>query len=124
MAINDIMPGVKVEVFVNGQALTEHTDKDLDNDERTITRYIEAISGEEFEIRVELDEEFKFKGNCLSWDVFADGQLLTEHTVRAASKKRCGISDSINDGDGTKRAFRFASLETGKYSPLFCGWVD
>lgn len=52
MAILKTLPGVEVTIRVKGKALQEYGDKMLDDDFDTVSRYIEAQSGQTFEIKI------------------------------------------------------------------------
>jgi hypothetical protein len=46
MAISEYLPGVVVDVQVNGTSLKEYQDPELEEQQRTTTRYVEAESGQ------------------------------------------------------------------------------
>lgn len=73
MAISELMPGVDVCIKVDGQALREYEDNDTEDEDRTVMRYIEAVSGQVFELQIEVKQNFKFFGDVLSFDVHVDG---------------------------------------------------
>lgn len=55
MAIADSLPGVKIEVIVDGSALKEYEEPDAEDNEDeqgTVTRYIEAESAKVFAVSI------------------------------------------------------------------------
>lgn len=114
MAINDILPGVTVEVTVNDLALREHQDHDLEEEDRTVTRYIEATSGQVFAIRLHLDPSFAFLSNCLVCEVSVDGGAV-ESPILREGKPRTRTSQGRTSECGKRVSkYRFTSLETGR----------
>jgi hypothetical protein len=112
MAVIDILPGVKVEVTVKGGALKEYEDPDIEEEERTVTRYIEAVSGQVFEISAIVLPNFKFKGNRISFQYFVDSTRIENISIKKNERDRNAISEGCDPGDGQIRKYRFATLET------------
>jgi len=52
--------GCDVAVEVARQALKEYEDEDVPDEERSLTRYVEVVTGAKFGIRVKLDASFKW----------------------------------------------------------------
>lgn len=118
MAISDNVPGVKVTVAVDGTDLTEYRDEDLEEEEGTTTRFIEAKTGQTFEVRITVDRGFHFAGDTLACYVSLDGQwvhtpLIGQDSCRFQS--HCRTSSGALTGDGMLRKYQFAELE-GKSS--------
>lgn len=118
MAISDELPGVKVAIRANGKDLKEYRDPDLDDDTGTTTRYIEAVSGQAFTVRITVPKGFKFPaGNVLSFHVFVDGRWIDNPL---AFKKDCRTADIRTKSRGYHvsqkevRTLQFSSLETGQ----------
>ncbi|KAK5171285.1 uncharacterized protein LTR77_004429 [Saxophila tyrrhenica] len=105
---NDI-PGLVVEVTVGGEALREYQKDDLEDVARTTTRYIEAVTGQEFVVSIKLLEDFKFMGNCLAAKVYADGTMLTSALMCYELDVR--EVEGIEIGDDTVRKASFADVE-------------
>lgn len=114
MAISDALPGVKIEVIVNGAALKEHEDHELVEDRRTTTRYIEAVSGQVFAVAIKLLPSFEFKGDCVAFPIFADGTWVQAPHLYKGKSKTTYLSEGRDVGGGMVRECRFAALETGK----------
>ena len=121
MAIIDDLPGVIVEVVVDGEALKEYEDRDLgDDDDHAKTCYIEAKTGKHFQILIKVPKGFNFLGDCLRCDVEADGHRTSCPIVRQSG---CRLRDHVREVQGMKgsngniREFMFTSLETGKWLP-------
>jgi hypothetical protein len=57
MAIYPDHPGLKAEVIVNGSALAEFDDN-KSPEHNTTTRYVEAVAGEHFSIRVVIPPKY------------------------------------------------------------------
>jgi hypothetical protein len=148
MAIQDDTPGLEVVVCMDGTSLEEY-----DNDEeeeakpglqsgvmkyqaaRTVTKYIESVSDQEFTIQLKLAPPFKMDYACLVADVRIDGKLVASpgiqksHNIRYFSgsyvtKSFRRVVEGMNvDAPGkTGRAlvtnFKFAKIETSKLCKL------
>ena len=87
MAISDDLPGVKVEVVVRGTKLEEH-DYDDTEEQRTITKYVEATSGQIFAVLINLLPSFEFQGGCIEFEVEADGMKMGNHIITQHSGHR------------------------------------
>ncbi len=115
MVVTDDIPGLEVTVTVNDEALKEYHETGLDEGERMTTRYIEAVSGQQFAIKMRVDDSFLFKGNCISFHVYVDGQRAHAPFIKKITRTHGRISEGQNTNHGTKvKRYRFASLETGK----------
>lgn len=121
MAVSDVLPGVEVTIVSGNAKLKEYEDDDieLEGQERTITRYVEAVSGQEFEIHWRVDESVEFLGDCMTFHIYVDGQRVmkrytTDREVerRGFSLKRCkGYEVSATE----TRRFCFAGLDIGEH---------
>lgn len=85
MAISPALPGVEVIVQVDGQALHEYDDEHMEESLRhepkhlrakASSKYIEAITGQEFAIEVELTKDFEAMPHGLVFDLHADGRYI------------------------------------------------
>lgn len=111
MAVIDVLPGVEVTVDVDGNPLKEYEDRDEEEPEKTITRYVEAQSGKKFSIRVKCSKECKFKGDSITFRFYADGTNADAIVLEKTSP------DYVCQGfesHGRTSKFRFSTLETGK----------
>jgi hypothetical protein len=85
MAISAAEPGVKVTVQVDGQALHEYDDERMEESLRhepkhlrakASSKYIEAITGLEFAIEIELKKNFEAMAHGLVFDLHADVRYI------------------------------------------------
>ena len=113
MAIIDDIPGVRVEVIVEGSALQEHVDDDVEKSDRTITRYIKAVSDQVFAVSIELLPEFEFRGDCIGFDVYVDGVWIDGPLIRKDEYAYATLSEGRDTEDGKVKKFRFATFEPG-----------
>lgn len=121
MGIVEALPGVTVSIVVNGSALHEYEDPDIEDTTTTITRYVEAVSNETFEVRILVPSGTQFKGNVLSFHVFADGTLMSRRMVEPKLNKPPGRRKTVKgwrDDKGMLERFRFNELRTGKLLAL------
>lgn len=119
MAISDLMPGLAVNIKVNGQILKEYNDSDLAAEDRTVTRYIEAVSGDIFEIGLQVEKGFRFFGDALSFDVHVDGSDKVDGPLIRREKCIGGEHTRISKGcrlpDDQVKLYQFASVKTGMF---------
>lgn len=115
MAIIDASPGVEVEMIVDDLPLKEYEDSEIDEeDERTTTRFVEAMSSQVFGIRCKLLPNFKYEGNGVGFSLSADGTFVDGRFIMKDSLQTV-ISKGYQAGQGDVRKYRFAELETGTY---------
>lgn len=117
MAISDDVHGIEITITVDEQGLKEYVDRDLDEDERTTTRYIEAKSGATFGVRAKVSKNFAFLGTAITVQVYVDGErmdtlLIMRSKCRAGGKLR--HSRGHIPCPGQLCQYRFAVLETGE----------
>lgn len=119
MAISDQLPGLEVTVTQNGQAIHEHIYDEVVEEPRTKTRYIEAQSGQNFEICLRLAQGTNFQGDSLECRIFVDGTwvrtpLLLKRDTRFAALVE--VTEGVKaQQDLLLRKFRFAGLQTGLF---------
>ena len=113
MAISDILPGVKIEIIVNGAALKEYEDDTVNDEERTVTRYVEAASGQVFEVLIEVSPAFKFEGERVRFQIHADGVCVDSPLIAKSAFNVTRLSEGREVAGGKVKRYRFASLETG-----------
>jgi cytochrome c oxidase assembly protein Cox11 len=92
MAVIDILPGVEVEVVVGETALKEYEDSDTEEEECTVTRYIEVQPGQTFAILCKVLPEFDFIGDCICFDFYVDGQKIEGKIVKKEGGRRQATS--------------------------------
>lgn len=81
MAIAGALPGVSVAVVANGRVLREYEDFDIQDDDRSVTRYIEAASNWVFEVHFSVSRTTELLGDTLSFKVYVDGHLADDRIV-------------------------------------------
>lgn len=91
------LPGVEISVFVDGQALPEYCDHARNEQEHTQTRYIEAVSGKEFQIHITVPEGFEHIGDCLIFEIYVDGKWTASPVSR---KSMCGNGKDVRISEG------------------------
>lgn len=114
MAISEDLRGVNVTITVRGNDLKEYRDAELEEDPRTTTRYIEAVSGQDFAVSIVAKDTVIFRDDALCFDVSVDGQLMSGHLILKNSLQYTVISEGRTGPDGQLRKYRFASLEIGR----------
>lgn len=148
MAIQDHVPGLEVAVCINGKPLEEY-----DNDEeeeakpglqseafryqaaRTVTKYIESVSDQEFAIQLTIGPPFKMDYACLSIDVHIDGKKVDSPLMLKSKRLDFFLGDYVttkfgkrvegmkvaapgNAGRALLKRFKFAKIETSKFCNL------
>lgn len=115
MAITDVLPGVQIQIIVNGTALQEYEDQGSTEGVRTVKRYIEVVSGQRFSVLITLLPHFIFKGDCIRFRIYADGEWADGLVLRRKhSSLRSYRSEGREVSGGMVETFRFAALETSK----------
>jgi hypothetical protein len=145
MAIQDHAPGLEVTVCVDGKPLEEY-----DNDEeeemrqgldpevmkyqaaRTVTKYIESVSDQEFIIQINLAPPFKMDCVSLSTSVHIDGRKVASPLIMKSwnldkfsgdyvkTKFQTRVEGMQVEAPGTAgrellKKFKFAKIETSKF---------
>lgn len=88
MVILERLPGLEVEVHVNGEPATEFASDELQDEPRQATRYIEAVSGAEFHIQWTFHAaEFKFRNWAINGIVHVDGKYADGRIFRPDAVK-------------------------------------
>ncbi|CAD0109022.1 unnamed protein product, partial [Aureobasidium uvarum] len=115
MAILNGLPGIEITVVVDGKDLHEYQDSDMDDEADTVTRYVEAVDGANFAIKIKATGDNRFKGDYLSFMVEVDGSWIDEPLISAAHVRE-GRSTRIVDGvyvrSGYSRTLKFSTLTT------------
>jgi hypothetical protein len=118
MAVTEALPGVEVTIEINGQALPELTDTDLEVEPKTMTRYVEAQSDTEFAVRIKVNPNTIFKSDCLRARIsvdgtWADSPIFLKEDLGNSYFNR--LKQGMSLPGGNMRPFRFSALETGQY---------
>lgn len=100
MAIIDSVPGVEVSICVDKVPLTEYPDDEQEGG-HTTSRYVEAVSGREFTIKLEVTEAAVFVSDRIAFDVYIDGVFCTGRVYATSNVSVLG-------------GYHFAALETGE----------
>jgi hypothetical protein len=74
MAIHNSCPGLNVQVIVGGQPLTEYIDQDVSQNPHSVTAYVEAVSGAQFEINSTFTVPFPLAD--VSCAIYLDGKRV------------------------------------------------
>ncbi|THX83186.1 hypothetical protein D6D05_03603 [Aureobasidium pullulans] len=115
MAILDSLPGVEITVVVDGEDLHEYQDTDMEDEENTVTKYVEAVTGANFAIKFKGSRELEYKGEYLSLEVLVDG-LCIDRPLIGRDRTRKGsytyLSEGLTVRAGYMRRLRFNTLET------------
>jgi hypothetical protein len=125
MAMLDAVPGVKVQVFVNGEPLQEYDcdgDSGEENNDEVVTKFIVAESGKNFEVRYSWDEVFRSsfsKGQGIAMRVDIDGKRVfgcvhVPQHLDDFTERICSGSEYCVDGQDYEQKFRFSELSVGK----------
>lgn len=118
MVILPACPGLKVEVAVAGQALKEHDDNYETNAKpKTVTKYVEAVSGANFEIAISFEKPFPDK-HAVRAIVYVDGEdvarpIIRESALLKRTRKIQGATLRV-EGKRVLRKFRFSKLNVGE----------
>lgn len=120
MAILDAHPNIEVQIVCNGIPLKEYDDDDNDEsaEPNTVTKYVEAISGAEFQIQHDImapwpRHEILF--TCIIDKQNIRGALIRKHHYYGRSYRyiKDGV-ESYNRGQWSTQRFQFAELSVGK----------
>jgi len=125
MAILDELLGLEVEVVVNGQPLKEYTDTFVDEDQpKTVVKYIEAVSGANFEIRCRFTSPYPHQEVVNGVEVRLDGEragfiLIRKSCLMPLLSEFTSSIQGRRTGQGqtwSQEKFRFAELSIGTFS--------
>ena len=93
MVVPDFHPGFKFEVVVDGEPLKEYDDKNEEvkarevseyKASRTVSKYIEAVTGKEFGIRLSVGKPYEMDCSSLSFKVLIDGKVVERQILRSS----------------------------------------
>jgi hypothetical protein len=117
MAILKDCPGLQVEVVVNDWPLQEYVDNDEPEAANSVTRYIEAKTGDHFAIKYTFSHPFPV-GQGIIADVLLDGQSVRRNVSFAPLPYYpATMLSAAHAKIGTKtfeQKFTFAQLEISK----------
>lgn len=128
MAIIECVPGIEVTVVSGGNTIKEYVDEETEDESNKVTRYIKAISGQNFEVHIKVAKDFEVKGDDLAFRIYMDGRwvagpLISKKTISEGCGRR--VSQG-RQSDGSK--YCFSTLETGaewqSVELIFCLLAD
>ena len=115
MAIHSDHPGVKVEVVVDGQALREYEDPSDISEAHTVARYIEAITGASFWVKVDIEAHVLSRAVGVRMTI--DGKPARDRVYKPSNKARTINLQKIRekiDGRVFLSEMRFSELLVSK----------
>jgi hypothetical protein len=123
MAIITSFPGIDASVRVDQKDLQEHRDADEHEESNEVIRYVEAVEGANFSVRVHFRQTFGYAASSdISFGLFVDsvrvrrGILYGETITQQPQGQTVEISGlEVGSGDDWKlRRLQFGSLEIGE----------
>jgi hypothetical protein len=117
MAIVPTIPGLEVTIEVAGKALPKYDYETVDAPPETISKYTEALSGADYEIRYVYKAPYD-PLSLLHLDVMLDGNYVLAPYVEWGGKDdcegyKCGQATCFTKERASTQKFRFADLLTG-----------
>lgn len=115
-----ILNGIKVAIVINGQELKEYDDEDVGNDDQnSVSKYIEATSDTEFEIMTSA-RWYQFTSDAVQMDIYVDGAyiqngLMLEELAGWTRSWQC-IFKGATRFDGNQweiKPFKFVEITAG-----------
>jgi hypothetical protein len=133
MAVLKGLEGIEVTVRVDNSALHEYNDDEVSNElvpigeyqaSKTVSKYIEAVTGKEFTIAMTVRAPYQMDCPTLSFHVMVDGNLASNPLLRKSNyrgnnweKKVAGIKHQLQGA--SKRCsiknFLFAEIQTSRF---------
>ena len=116
-----ILEGITASVVVNGESLVEY-DEDVDEvsefrrDSNIVVKYIEAVSGAQFEVTSEWDLSHWKGCDGLWFQVDLDGKSKETSVCEFKHRDRSTYLDAVRscvDRRWTQEKFRFAEIVSG-----------
>ncbi|PIA93241.1 hypothetical protein CB0940_04530 [Cercospora beticola] len=115
MAVIDELPGVSISIQINGQALPEYRDDDIEDPERTISYMIEAMPNQIFEIHALASQQSCFAGSSLAVQFYVDGKYVDGALIDASDWSAKSGASARSRGkyvsSNMLRRYQFASRE-------------
>ncbi len=115
MAIFKGVDGIEVTILVDGKDLKEYVDENSQEEERTVSKYVEAVSGKSFAVRCRVSKKAKFKGDAISINVYADGKSVGGIYAQHARLKQAAVDhliDSLQVTSNRYQKFVFSEIHT------------
>lgn len=120
-------PGLDVNLVIDGVAMQEHEDQEAENEHpfsnhKTVTRYVQAVSGANFSVDLHMQQHFPYKHHDIAVRLLLDGAVAKQPIIEKGrlqsrfTHKFKGIEKLIN-GQWQLNRFAFADLRTCKSTP-------
>jgi hypothetical protein len=115
MAVLDAVPGLEVQIYVDGQPLKEYRDED---DQPVVAspneciQYIESQTDKEFSIKASTHQDYKWNSPALKARMFLDGAHMTGRFIYRNNEH--GLISGVSLAGGFLSAFTFSKIDTGK----------
>lgn len=116
MAVHPDYPGLEVEVTVDGKPLEEYVSSDETDDPKTITRYIEAVSGTEFALKLAFGDKFPTKHD-VGFEIEIVGNAVRSSCRRKDSLPKVEVIKGTNyliESQWFLQHFAFSELRISK----------
>jgi len=142
MAVLDALEGIEVTICVDGQALHEYNDDEIEAQagavgahqaSRTVSKYIEAATGKEFAVKVTVKSPYKMDCPILSFPCRVDGmkvgsRILLKTEYECASGFEVVVNGLQHNLGGLSRRcsikpFQFAEIKTSTSMFHRCGRI-
>ncbi|CZT25421.1 uncharacterized protein RCC_11153 [Ramularia collo-cygni] len=115
MAILDTLPGVEIEILVDGEPLEEYADNDSEDQLNTNMCYVEAVTGKVFEVRIKVEGGVEITRDTAEFNISIDGVLEAAPLIpshRFATRYYERRAEGRNVGGGKQQKFCFSEIET------------
>ena len=118
-----ILKDIKVAIVINGQELKEYDDEDVDNDDQnSVSKYVEAISDAEFRIITSAPSWYQFTSDAVRMKIYVDGAFIAHGLFRKILANRSGAWKCYLGGpkrfDGARwelKPFKFREIAAGMF---------
>lgn len=117
MAIHPDHPGLAVEVVVDGTTLKEYADDEDVQPQGTATKYIEAVAGTNYSVRVQIPPALFAKYSIVT-HLRIDGVKVRggihfrSNYANKGSVSLIDCSHAVVDGKAMSQLFRFGTIST------------
>lgn len=83
MAVLDALPGIEVEILVDGEPLKEYADEGLEDDPKSVKCYIEAVTGKGFQVQLKVSKGTQITRQAMNFHTYVDGNFANGKTILA-----------------------------------------
>ena len=116
-----ILKEIEVAIVVNGQELKEYDDEDAGNDDQnSVSKYVEATSGAEFQIVTSAPIWFEFSSDAVMMKIYLDGAYVENVLFQKEEAGRTKAWQRTVDGarrfNGNRwvvKPFKFVEITAG-----------